>query len=92
MDGKVATGEKGERETESTVLPGAPEKENDWEPTEGQVASACLSKQHDYGLLPEAERASMRFEAREWLRAWLKEMPRTPALRKVIPPTERPQS
>jgi len=32
-----------------------------------------MSFRHDYGLLPEAERVKLRFEAREWLIAWLKE-------------------
>jgi len=42
-------------------------------PTDAQVHSACMSFRHDYGLLPEAERVKLRFEAREWLIAWLKE-------------------
>lgn len=43
------------------------------EPTNKQVDSACLSYRHDFGLLTEDERKQVRFEAREWLRAWLKE-------------------
>jgi len=41
--------------------------------TEEQVDSACLSYRHDFGLLPEGDRNQLRFEAREWLHAWLKE-------------------
>lgn len=43
------------------------------EPTEAQIASACLSYRHDYGLLPPDLRTRTRFEALEWLRAWQKE-------------------
>lgn len=42
-------------------------------PTEAQVDSACLSFSHDFGLLPEGDRNQLRFLAREWLHAWLKE-------------------
>jgi hypothetical protein len=41
--------------------------------TDQQIASACLSYRHDYGLLSEGERADVRNEARGWLVAWLKE-------------------
>lgn len=42
-------------------------------PTEAQINSACLSYRHDYGLLNEEERKMVRFQAVEWLNAWLKE-------------------
>jgi hypothetical protein len=32
-----------------------------------------MSYRHDFGLLPEAERSRVQFEAREWLHAWQKE-------------------
>jgi len=44
-----------------------------WMPTPEQINSACLSFRHDFGLLNDDERAAIRFEAREWLRAWQKE-------------------
>jgi hypothetical protein len=44
-----------------------------WEPTEAQINSACLSYDHSFGLMEGAERQMVRFEAREWLRAWQKE-------------------
>lgn len=44
-----------------------------FEPTDAQVRSACLSYRHDFGLLSVAEAAALKIEAREWLRAWLKE-------------------
>lgn len=43
-------------------------------PTDEQVASACLSYRHDFGLLPEDERKTVMFQAREWLHAWQKEL------------------
>lgn len=42
-------------------------------PTETQINSACLSYRHDFGLLNEEERKMVRFQAVEWLNAWLKE-------------------
>jgi len=45
----------------------------EWQPTEAQVRSACLSYRHDFGLLTVAEAAVVKSEAREWLRAWQKE-------------------
>jgi hypothetical protein len=42
-------------------------------PTESQITSACLSYAHDYGLLSRVEQAALRFQAKEWLRAWQKE-------------------
>ena len=44
-----------------------------WKPTEAQINSACLSYRHDYGLMLEPDRARLRFQALEWLRAWQKE-------------------
>lgn len=70
----------------NTVLPGPREPENDWVPTDAQTASACMSYRHDFGLLPPEERRMTMFKAREWLRAWMREMPRTHALRHVEPP------
>lgn len=33
------------------------------------ITNVCLSYRHDYGLLDENERALIRFECKEWLRA-----------------------
>jgi len=41
--------------------------------TPQQIDSACLSYRHDFGLMPEEDRNRLRFQAREWLIAWLKE-------------------
>jgi hypothetical protein len=49
-------------------------------PTDAQVASACLSYRHDFGLLPDDERARVMFQAREWLHAWKKELAALPAV------------
>lgn len=70
----------------NTVLPGAREPENNWVPTDAQTESACMSYRHDFGLLEPEERRMTMFKGREWLRAWMREMPRTPALRHVEPP------
>lgn len=43
--------------------------------TDDQVASACLSYRHDFGLLDASDRAALMWDAREWLRAWQKELP-----------------
>lgn len=71
-----------------TVLPGAREPENNWVPTAAQTASACMSYRHDFGLLEPEERQMTMFKAKEWLRAWMREMPKTPALRHVEPPKQ----
>lgn len=41
--------------------------------TEAQIASACLSYRHDFGLLGETDRKSMMWIARQWERAFAKE-------------------
>lgn len=43
------------------------------EPTEKQIDSACLSFRHDFGLMNDREKQKLRFQAREWLIAWMKE-------------------
>ncbi|MCV9963517.1 hypothetical protein OIU34_16565 [Pararhizobium sp. BT-229] len=68
------------------VAPGEVVYENNWEPTDAQLNSACLSFRHDFGLLGEEERARVRFQAREWLRAWMRELPKVPALRTIKAP------
>lgn len=68
------------------TAPGHVEPANNWEPTPAQLDSACMSFRHDFGLLDEDERASVRFEAREWLRAWLHELPKLSALRSIKAP------
>nr|WP_250807727.1 hypothetical protein [Neorhizobium tomejilense] len=59
---------------------------NNWEPTERQITSACYSYRHDFGLLPAEEQARIRSQAKDWLRAWMWELPRTPLLRDVKAP------
>jgi NTP pyrophosphatase (non-canonical NTP hydrolase) len=78
--------EKQASKPKGTVLPGKIEPENNWEPTPAQTASACMSYRHDFGLLDSKERTMVSLDAKEWLRAWLREMPRTPALRHVKAP------
>jgi hypothetical protein len=68
------------------ATPGEAVYENNWEPTEAQLNSACLSYRHDFGLLGEEERARVKFQAREWLRAWMRELPKVPALRTIKAP------
>ena len=41
--------------------------------SDGQIASACMSYRHDFGLLEPGERAKIMFTAREWERAFSKE-------------------
>jgi hypothetical protein len=36
------------------------------------VDSACMYYRHDFGLMGPTERDKMRFEAKEWIRAWEK--------------------
>jgi hypothetical protein len=42
------------------------------EPTLKEINDACLNFRHDFGIVPEEERETIRLEAKEWLRAWLK--------------------
>jgi hypothetical protein len=44
-----------------------------WTPTDDQVASACLSYRHDFGLMDNSARDGLMWQAKEWLRAWRKE-------------------
>lgn len=48
-------------------------------PTEAQIASACLSYDHSFGLMDGPERLKLMHQAREWLHAWQKEITLTPA-------------
>lgn len=43
------------------------------EPTEAQIASACLSYDHSFGLMDGPERVALMHQAREWFHAWRKE-------------------
>lgn len=40
------------------------------EPTDAQVNDAYMWYRHDFGLLDDEERERVRFQAREWFRAW----------------------
>lgn len=44
-----------------------------WEPTDAEIASACMSYRHDFGILEEAQREAIKRTAREWLRVWKRE-------------------
>ena len=46
---------------------------------EAQINDACMWYRHDFGLLQGQEREMVRFEAKEWLRAWGKAIPATDA-------------
>jgi len=63
-------------------LQGQPRRQSDvvagGHPTEPQIASACLSYRHDFGLLSEPQRELIMFEGLEWLRAWRREFPSLP--------------
>lgn len=41
-------------------------------PTPAEIDDACMWFRHDFGLLDDADAERLRFEAREWLRAWIK--------------------
>ena len=41
-----------------------------FDPSGMDVRNACMSYRHDFGLLPDAEKKELEFDAREWLRAW----------------------
>ncbi len=43
-------------------------------PTLAQLNSACMSYRHDFGLMEDEERERLRWAAKEWLRAWRKEV------------------
>ena len=43
------------------------------EPTEQQINSACLSYDHSFWMMTAEGQESLRWEARQWLRAWRKE-------------------
>lgn len=45
----------------------------EWEPTPANVDSACMSFRHDFGLMSDAQKEKLRWEATEWLRVWQKE-------------------
>jgi hypothetical protein len=47
-------------------------KQSALSPTPSQIHSACLSYRHDYGILDEYARASLRITAHEWFEAWRK--------------------
>jgi len=47
-------------------------------PTDAQLASACMSYRHDFGLLDGLERTLVLHQARDWLHAWQKELDLTP--------------
>jgi len=42
------------------------------DPTAEEVADACLSYNHNYGLMNPADRGLLEHSAREWLWAWRK--------------------
>jgi hypothetical protein len=44
-------------------------------PTDDQIANACLSYRHDFGLLEVAEQSKVKYAGLEWLLAWQKAMP-----------------
>lgn len=44
------------------------------QPTDAEINSACFSYRHDYGLLSEDEKKRIRFQAKEWLHVWRKEL------------------
>jgi NTP pyrophosphatase (non-canonical NTP hydrolase) len=68
------------------ATPGERIPENNWQPTEAQINSACMSYRHDFGLLEGEERERIRSQARWWLQAWMRELPKTPALREIKAP------
>ena len=84
--------EKQARKPRHSPLPGADaghrEMPNNWQPTDAQLDSACYSYRHDFGLLSPEEQASVRFQAKEWLRAWMWELPKTPLLREIKAPVQ----
>lgn len=42
-----------------------------WEkPTEEDIYNACVSFDHSYGFMDEENKKRLRFDAKEWLRAW----------------------
>jgi hypothetical protein len=63
-------------------LQGQPRRQSDvnagGHPTESQIASACLSYRHDFGLLSEPQRELIMFQGLEWLRAWRREFSSLP--------------
>lgn len=82
--------EKQARKPRHSPLPGtdANHKDipNNWEPTEAQINSACMSYRHDFGLLPPKEQSELRAQAKYWLQAWMWELPKTPLLRTIKAP------
>ena len=54
-----------------------------FDPSSMDVANACMSRRHDFGLLPAAEKKALEFEAREWLQAWGHTLPQFKANAKV---------
>src|SRR5690606_19829556 len=60
----------------SAMLAGAPEPPAQEPMTAEQVASACVTYRHDFGLLPEVERHLLMAEARRWAAAFGMEVER----------------
>lgn len=53
--------------------------EKEAEPTDEQLFDVCLSYRHDFGLLNQKEQELVRFQAKEWRRAWQKTMEHGPS-------------
>lgn len=49
-----------------------------FDPTEEQLRSACLSYSHNFGLLDHNEQIVEMWRAKEWLRVWQKEIRHNP--------------
>lgn len=61
-------------EIPSTAIAALPAVVPGVKPTDAQVASACMSYRHDFGLMDVEQRERLMFTAREWLHAWQKEI------------------
>lgn len=70
-----------ERDAAIAALPAVSAQGVRVKPTEAQVASACLSYRHDFGLLDGLERTLVMQQARDWLHAWQKELATLAAIR-----------
>jgi hypothetical protein len=62
-----------ENRKRAALAPGNAGAVEAWHPTAAQIASACLSYRHDFGLLDDEQRKTVKHAAVEWLRAWQKE-------------------
>lgn len=52
-----------------------PEPKPKGDPTQAEIDAACLFYRHDFGLLRDETKETIRWDAKEWYRTWAKVRP-----------------